>query len=58
MKYLYLTIFSLLTFALSAQDATKLTGDYIWYSKSDTHEIADAFDGKSETYFASKSEKG
>ncbi|MBP5663577.1 MAG: CotH kinase family protein, partial [Bacteroidales bacterium] len=58
MKYLYLTIFSLLTFALSAQDATKLTGDYIWFSKSDTHEIADAFDGKSETYFASRSEKG
>ncbi|MBP5663298.1 MAG: CotH kinase family protein [Bacteroidales bacterium] len=58
MKYLYLTIFSLLTFALSAQDETKLTGDYIWSSKSDTHEIADAFDGDSNTYFASKSEKG
>lgn len=58
MKYLYLTIFSLLVFALSAQDETKLMGDYIWSSKSDTHEIADAFDGESETYFASKSEKG
>ena len=58
MKYLYLTVFSLFAFALSAQDETKLTGDYIWFSKSDTHEIADAFDDNSDTYFASKSEKG
>lgn len=58
MKYLYLTIFSLLTFALSAQDATKLTGKTIFNAVSPNHQVAHAFDNDPETYFGSNSSRG
>ncbi len=58
MKYFYIAFFSLFAFALSAQDETKLTGIPISSLKSDTHAVEDAFDNKSDTYFASKSSKG
>ena len=52
MKYLYLTIFSLFAFALSAQDETQLTGNIISYDMSDRHQDKDAFDGNPATYVA------
>ena len=53
MKYLYLTIFSLFAFALSAQDEDQLTGNIgkiISYDMSDRHIDEDAFDGDPATY--------
>ena len=52
MKYLYLTIFSLFAFALSAQDETQLTGKIISYDMSNSHVDEDAFDGNPRTYVA------
>ena len=52
MKYLYLTVFSLFAFALSAQDETQLTGTIISYDMSDRHQDHEAFDGDPSTYVA------
>ena len=52
MKYLYLTVFSLFAFALSAQDETQLTGTIISYDMSNRHKDEDAFDGNPATYVA------
>ena len=52
MKYLYLFIFSLFAFALSAQDETQLTGKIISYDMSDRHIDEDVFDGDPATYVA------
>ena len=53
MKYLYLTIFSLLAFTLSAQDETQLTGKVIYYDMSNRHNNnIDAFDDNPATYVA------
>ena len=52
MKYLYLTVFSLFAFALSAQDETQLTGKIISYDMADRHQDHEAFDGDPSTYVA------
>ena len=58
MKYLYLTIFSLFAFALSAQDETQLTGTTIYNLVSPNHQVDHAFDNNPSTYFGSNSSKG
>ena len=57
MKYLYLTIFSLFAFALSAQDEIQLTGKIISYDMSDRHNDEDAFDGDPATYVSGNTSK-
>lgn len=58
MKYLYLSLFSLFAFSLSAADEVQLTGTTIFQGKSGSNDAAYAFDNNPSTYFESTSSAG